>query len=89
MNTSMYALSRYEQVCPIFATAFLTSAVIYGSLAGRIVRAMSGDTLVTVLQDCPVLLMISLSGGFITTALGHYVIRQCFRTEPRREEAHD
>lgn len=89
MTTSMYALSRAEQVCLIFATAFLASAVIYGSLAGRIVRALSGDTLVTILQDCPVLLMISLSGGFIATALGHYVVRQCIRTEPRREEVHD
>lgn len=87
MTTSMYALSRSEKVCLIFATAFLTSAVIYGTLAGRIVRAMSGDTLVTILQDCPVLLMISLGAGFIVTALGNYVVRQCFRAEPRREEA--
>lgn len=90
MNTSMYALSRSEQLCLIFATAFLSSAVIYGTLAGRIVRAMSGDTLVTILQDCPVLLMISLSGGFIATASAHYVVRQCMKPEPRREGAlHD
>lgn len=85
MTTSMYALSRSEKACLIFATAFLTSAVIYGTLAGRIVRAMSADTLVTVLQDCPVLLMISLGAGFIATALGHYAIRQCLKTEPGRE----
>ena len=84
MSTSMYALSRSEKVCLIFAIAFLTSAVIYGTLAGRIVRAMSADTLVTILQDCPVLLMISLSAGFISTALGHYVVRQCLKPEPAR-----
>ncbi|VYU35865.1 hypothetical protein [Metakosakonia massiliensis] len=89
MTTSMYALSRSEQACLLFAIAFLTSAMIYGLLAGRIVRAMSADTLVTILQDCPVLLMLSLSGGFIATATGHYVIRQCLRTEPSREDVHD
>lgn len=89
MTTSMYALSRSEQACLLFAVAFLTSAMIYGLLAGRIVRAMSADTLVTILQDCPVLLMLSLSGGFIATATGHYVIRQCCMTETHREDVHD
>ncbi|MDU4242107.1 MAG: hypothetical protein E7I22_05020 [Bifidobacterium longum] len=86
MTTSMYALSRSEKACLIFATAFLFSALFYGTLAGRIVRAMSADTLITILQDCPVLLMISLGAGFIATALGHYVIRQCMRAESDRGE---
>lgn len=86
MTTSMYALTRSERACLLFAVAFLVSATVYGLFASRVVRAMSGEVIVTILQDCPVLVMISLSAGFISTALGHYAIRQCFQTEPDREE---
>jgi hypothetical protein len=76
MTTSMYALSRSEKACLIFATAFLLRTVLRHARRANC-QAMSADTLITILQDCPVLLMISLGAGFIATALGHYVIRQC------------
>lgn len=85
MTTSLYALSRSERTCLIFAVAFLLSGVFYGMLARRVVRAMSGDTLVTILQDCPVLVLISLCFGFLMTACGHYAIRQSLRSQTREE----
>lgn len=86
MNTSMYALTRSGRACLLFAVAFLASATLYGLFACRVLRVMRGDVIVTVLQDCPVLVLVSLSVGFISTGMGHYAIRQCFRGEAFREE---
>lgn len=75
MTTNSYALSRTERVWLLFSVTMLVSASFYGFLAARIVRAMSRPDLTILLQDLPVLLLISLSAGFILATAGHYALR--------------
>lgn len=76
MNTSLYALTHSERCWLIYSVAFLLSSAFYGSLAGRVVSAMSRPDISMILRDCPALLLISLSAGFFFTTVGHYAIRQ-------------
>jgi len=76
MKNYMYALSRSERGWLVYSTAFLLSAFIYGSLAQLVVKAMAHPEAGMMLRDCPVVLLISLSAGFLFTTVGHYAIRQ-------------
>lgn len=88
MTTNTYALSRTERVWLLFSVTLLASAASYGFLAARVVRAMSRPELTTYLQDFPVLLLISLSAGFIFCAVGHYALRVSLKEKPREEVRH-
>ncbi len=87
MTTNTYALSRTEHVWLLFSVTLLTSAASYGFLAARVVRAMSRPELTTYLQDFPVLLLISLSAGFLFTAAGLYACRQTLTRHTPEETA--
>ncbi|MDN2488163.1 hypothetical protein MML63_21260 [Kosakonia sacchari] len=88
MNTSMYALTRSERACLQYSIAFLVSAIFYGFLASRVVRELGRPYMTSLLQDLPVLLLISLCVGFLFTTVTHYAIRQSFAQRPR-EGVHD
>lgn len=75
MKTTSYALSPSERACLQYSVAFLVSAVFYGLLASRIVLGLARPEMTTLLQDFPVLLLISLCAGFFFTATLHYAIR--------------
>jgi len=89
MENHMYALSRSERGWLVYSTAFLVTAIIYGSLAQFVVSTLSHPESGMVLRDCPVLLLISLSAGFLFTTVGHYAIRQALIRDNRRVIAHD
>ncbi|EIQ7172805.1 hypothetical protein LVQ34_003121 [Escherichia coli] len=88
MTPNSYALSRTERVWLLFSVTLLASAAFYGFLAARIVRAMSRPDLATFLQDLPVLLLISLSAGFIMATAGHYALRVSLKGKPLEEVPH-
>ncbi|NTZ41426.1 hypothetical protein EXW94_27975 [Enterobacter sp. JMULE2] len=88
MTTYTYALSRTERVWLLFSVTLLVSAAFYGTFASRIVRALSRPELTTYLQDFPVLLLISLSGGFIVSATGHYALRVSLQKTHNGEVRH-
>ncbi|EHN8834572.1 hypothetical protein [Leclercia adecarboxylata] len=85
MTTNSYALSRTERVWLLFSVTQLVSAAFYGFLAARIVRAMSRPDLTILLQDLPVLLLISLSAGFMLATAGHYALRVALRERSSEE----
>lgn len=87
MTTNTYALSRTERVWLLFSITLLASASFYGVLAHRVVSAMSRPELTILLQDFPVLLLISLSIGFFLSATGLYVCRQTLIRKIREEMA--
>ena len=87
MTTNPYALSRTERVWLLFSVTLLVSAAFYGVLAHRVVSVMDRPVLTTCLQDFPVLLLISLSIGFLFTVTGLYVCRQTLARKPREEIA--
>ncbi|EQC4024240.1 MULTISPECIES: hypothetical protein [Enterobacteriaceae] len=87
MTTNTYALSRTERVWLLFSVTLLVSAAFYGVLAHRVVSVMDRPVLTTCLQDFPVLLLISLSIGFLFTVTGLYVCRQTLARKPREEIA--
>ncbi|EGT4277866.1 hypothetical protein E7W39_03805 [Cronobacter sakazakii] len=76
MNTSRYALSRSERGWLAYSFAFVMAAVIFGFLMGRIGGVLPATDQYGSLQDYITLLLISLGGGFLITAAGHYAIRQ-------------
>lgn len=86
MTTFSYALSRTERACLQYSIAFLVSALFYALIPGWAVNGMEHRYLTTVLLDFPVMLLISLSAGFLFTTAGHYAIRQAFRNGSEREE---
>jgi hypothetical protein len=88
MTTNSYALSRTERVWLLFSVTLLVSAVFYGLLAARVVWALSRPDLTMYLQDFPVLLLISLSGGFIVSAAGHYAMRVALNKPLQGEARH-
>lgn len=85
MNTSTYALTRSERACLLYSIAFLVSATFYGLLAERVVRGIGRSELTTILQDFPVLMLISLCAGFFFTTAGHYALRQSMMRGIREE----
>ncbi|WP_318366418.1 hypothetical protein [Enterobacter sp.] len=87
MTTNLYALSRTERVWLLYSITLLASAASYGFLAARIVQAMSRPELTIYLQDFPVLLLISLSAGFLFTATGLYACRQTLARHIQKETA--
>lgn len=87
MTTNSYALSRTERVWLLFSVTLLVSAVFYGLLAARVVRALSRPDLTMYLQDFPVLLLISLSAGFFFTTTGLYACRLTLSQKKREEIA--
>jgi len=87
MTTNSYALSRTERVWLLFSVTLFVSAAFYGGLAYRVVSVMNRPELTTCLLDFPVLLLISLSIGFFSTATGLYVCRQSLVRKPREEIA--
>lgn len=87
MTTNTYALSRTERAWLLFSVTLLVSAAFYGVLAHRVVSVMDRPVLTTCLQDFPVLLLISLSIGFLFTVTGLYVCRQTLARKPREEIA--
>ena len=88
MTTNSYELSRTERVWLLFSVTLLAAATFYGFLAARVVRAMSRPELTTYLQDFPVLLLISLSAGFIFCTVGHYALRVSLKEKAREEVRH-
>jgi len=88
MNTTTYALTRSERACLLYSIAFLVSAIFYGTLSAFVVSGTGRSELATYLHDFPVLLLISLSAGFVFTTAGHYAIRQSM-VHGTREEVHD
>lgn len=85
MTTNSYALSRTERVWLLFSVTMLVSASFYGFLAARLLRALSRPDMSTVLQDLPVLLLISLSAGFLLATAGHYALRAALKDKPSKE----
>ncbi|EMZ1285189.1 hypothetical protein ABC521_004228 [Salmonella enterica] len=85
MTTYTYALSRTERVWLLFSVTLLVSATFYGFLAGRLAGALSKPELSTYLLDLPVLLMISLSTGFMACGAGHYAVRVSIQKPGQRE----
>ena len=83
MNTTSYALSRAERVWLLFSMTLLVSAAFYGTLAHRVVSALSRPEMTLYLQDVPVLLLISLSVGFFFTATGLYICRLTLSRNPK------
>lgn len=89
MITYTYALSRTERVWLLFSITLLVSATIYGFLAARLSRELSKPELSVYLQDMPVLLMISLSTGFMACTAGHYVLRISLQKPTYRGNRYD
>lgn len=87
MTTNTYALSRTERVWLLFSVTLLVSAAFYGVLAQRVISVLDRPELTTCLQDFPVLLLISLSIGFLFTVTGLYICRQTLDRKPREEIA--
>ncbi|EEE0771355.1 hypothetical protein ACRPLT_004419 [Citrobacter freundii] len=89
MITYTYALSRTERVWLLFSITLLVSATIYGFLAARLSGGLSKTELSVYLQDMPVLLMISLSTGFMACTAGHYALRISLQKPTYRGNRYD
>ncbi|AXZ45869.1 hypothetical protein AM363_02305 (plasmid) [Citrobacter freundii] len=89
MTTHSYAFSRTERVWLLFSVTLLVSATIYGFLVARLAGGLSKSELSTFLQNIPVLLLISLSTGFMACTAGHYALRISLQKPAFRRHGHD
>jgi hypothetical protein len=88
MNTYTYALPRTESVWLLSSVTLLVSAAFVDMFAARVARVLSQLDLTLHQQGFPALLLISLSGGYIVSVIGHYAFRLSLSKTQTREVRH-
>lgn len=86
MYSRPFALTRVEQVLLLVCASWLASAALYAFMAAELIRAVvdSGRLsfhtpegwLLSGLRDYPLILLLSLAGGFACGALVSIVLRR-------------
>ncbi len=86
MTTHSYALSRTGRVWLLSSVTLPVSATCFGFFIGRLAEVLLTTALKLYLL---VLLMISLSTGFMACGAGHYAMRVSLQKPEPKENAND
>lgn len=84
MMTTTYALTHSERGWLMLSVAFLVSGIIYGLLIQRLLVAPVSNDAALGLQVVPIMILFSLSLGFLLVTAGHYAFRVSLR-QPAKE----
>lgn len=86
MTTTTYALTHFERGWLMLSMAFLMSGIIYALLILRLTWTLASTDALAGLQLVPVILLFSLSLGFLLVTAGHYALRISLKQPPEEEK---